>query len=346
MLLHIIFLLSICTFCHWMWLLPLLLLFWLLGWLFEWFKRQTYLDRITELERENSRLSIKSTDLEKELGLVKYDLEKSNADRNAVKSRNADLEIKLRSCNEQRTNLETQLAIIEENTINLDAENTSSLGFLDGGSIEDNSAKVGTEIVGIGSFFSENDLQIIEGIGPKIEGLLKAAGFNTWNDVGNASVDDLSKILEHAGSRYRVHNPKTWPDQARLAANGDWDALTKYQKMLDNGKENPNTVGETPSKLEKLYAKKIGFAAFKPNDLKIVEGIGPKIESLLHQAGITTWAELAATSVERIQEILSAAGDRYRLANPTTWPKQAAFAADGKWVELKSYQDFLDSGRG
>ena len=65
----------------------------------------------------------------------------------------------------------------------------------------------------------------------------------------------------------------------------------------------------------------------------------------MKDAGINTWSELAATDVAKIQEVLDAAGDRFKLANPTTWPKQADLAANGKWSELTEYQDFLDGGK-
>lgn len=83
----------------------------------------------------------------------------------------------------------------------------------------------------------------------------------------------------------------------------------------------------------------------KPDDLKIVEGIGPKIEQLLKDGGINTWAELAAADVDRLREILDAAGPRYQIHDPSTWPAQAKFADEGKWEELKEYQDMLIGGR-
>ncbi len=83
----------------------------------------------------------------------------------------------------------------------------------------------------------------------------------------------------------------------------------------------------------------------KPDDLKKVEGIGPKIASLLNDAGILTFASLASTDVEKIKEILVAAGNRYKMHDPTTWPQQANLAADGKWDELKKWQDELDGGK-
>ncbi|MEI7586177.1 hypothetical protein [Runella sp.] len=82
-----------------------------------------------------------------------------------------------------------------------------------------------------------------------------------------------------------------------------------------------------------------------PDDLKIVEGIGPKIEKLLNDEGILTFAQLAATAPERIKEILVAAGTRFQMHDPTTWPEQSALARDGKLEELKAWQDELNKGR-
>jgi large subunit ribosomal protein L27 len=83
----------------------------------------------------------------------------------------------------------------------------------------------------------------------------------------------------------------------------------------------------------------------KLDDLKIVEGVGPKIEQLLKEGGIHTWADLAAANVDRLKEILDAAGPRYQIHNPSTWPAQAKFAAEGNFDELKEYQDMLTGGR-
>jgi predicted flap endonuclease-1-like 5' DNA nuclease len=83
----------------------------------------------------------------------------------------------------------------------------------------------------------------------------------------------------------------------------------------------------------------------KKDDLKIVEGIGPKIEELCNNAGIYTIEELAATSAERLKGILDAAGARFQMHDPTTWPVQSALARDGKWDELKKWQDELNRGQ-
>ncbi len=81
------------------------------------------------------------------------------------------------------------------------------------------------------------------------------------------------------------------------------------------------------------------------DDLKIVEGIGPKIEQLLFKAGVTTYGQLAATSVQQLKDILLEAGSRYAMHDPGTWSAQALLAANGEWENLKAYQDFLNAGK-
>jgi predicted flap endonuclease-1-like 5' DNA nuclease len=83
----------------------------------------------------------------------------------------------------------------------------------------------------------------------------------------------------------------------------------------------------------------------KQDDLKIVEGIGPKIEELYNAAGISTWKALSETTVEKSQAILDAAGERFSVHNPSTWARQAEMAYHGKWDELKAWQDTLDGGK-
>lgn len=89
-----------------------------------------------------------------------------------------------------------------------------------------------------------------------------------------------------------------------------------------------------------VFGKKI-----KQDDLKIVEGIGPKIEELYHSFNIKTWKQLSETSVEKSNEILESGGDRFKLHTPNTWAKQAKLCYEGKWEELKKLQDELDGGK-
>ncbi len=89
----------------------------------------------------------------------------------------------------------------------------------------------------VADFAAKDDLKRVEGIGPKIEGLLNAAGINTFSDLENTAVDKVKAILTEAGNRYKAHDPTTWPRQAGMAAAGKWDELQKWQDELDGGKE-------------------------------------------------------------------------------------------------------------
>jgi small subunit ribosomal protein S1 len=81
-----------------------------------------------------------------------------------------------------------------------------------------------------------DDLKKIEGVGPKIAEILGAAGVDSFAKVADTSVDDLKTILESAGSRYKMFDPTTWPEQAKLAAAGDWDGLKALQGELSGGR--------------------------------------------------------------------------------------------------------------
>ena len=83
----------------------------------------------------------------------------------------------------------------------------------------------------------------------------------------------------------------------------------------------------------------------KVDDLTIIEGIGPKINNLLHKDGIKTFEDLADTSKSQLQKILDEAGPKFRIHDPATWSKQARLAAGGKFKELERLQDRLTGGR-
>jgi len=84
-------------------------------------------------------------------------------------------------------------------------------------------------------------------------------------------------------------------------------------------------------------------APAKPDDLAIVEGIGPKIAGLLQAAGITTFAQLAEADLDHLRKILKDAG--LYMTDPATWAEQAKLAAEGRWDELGALQDILKGGR-
>lgn len=100
-----------------------------------------------------------------------------------------------------------------------------------------------------------------------------------------------------------------------------------------------------PSGLDLAAAVAAGFAPRGVDDLEIVEGIGPRIAALLRAEGIATWLGLATCGSERLRDVLDLGGPGFRIADPASWPEQAALAAEGRWAELRALQDRLVAGR-
>ena len=80
-----------------------------------------------------------------------------------------------------------------------------------------------------------DDLELIEGIGPKIAELLKAAGIDTFDALAKAPVEKVQEVLEAGGSKFNLAKPETWAEQAALAASGDWAAFDKLTEALVGG---------------------------------------------------------------------------------------------------------------
>lgn len=97
---------------------------------------------------------------------------------------------------------------------------------------------------------------------------------------------------------------------------------------------------ETKAPAKKAAPKK----AAKADDLKKIEGVGPKAAEAMVAAGLDTFAKVAKVKPEAIATILSEASSNLAHLVTDTWPKQAKLAADGKWDELKELQDRLDGG--
>ena len=228
-------------------------------------------------------------------------------------------------------------------TSNLADQAISSLGTLGVAAVAGDQVSIGSK--DMFDVLKEDNLQIIEGVGPKMAAVLNENHISTWGDLAGKTSDGLRQILssEQYGRKYQIIDPESWPQQAALANQGNWDRLIAMQKDLNS--RLVSSRSNTDSKVEKVLIKLGALRKYQKDDLKIIEGIGPKIETLMHNAGIRSWAALAGSSTERLQEILDQAGDRFRLADPTTWARQAGLAEAGNWKELEDYQELLQGGR-
>ncbi|TDB68787.1 50S ribosomal protein L17 [Arundinibacter roseus] len=83
-----------------------------------------------------------------------------------------------------------------------------------------------------------DDLEKVEGVGPKIAEVLQAAGIDSFAKLAETTPEAIREILDNAGSQFASHDPATWPKQAELAAAGQWEELKTWQDELNGGREN------------------------------------------------------------------------------------------------------------
>ncbi|WP_020537253.1 helix-hairpin-helix domain-containing protein [Lewinella cohaerens] len=162
----------------------------------------------------------------------------------------------------------------------------------------------------------------IEGIGDFLEKKLNSIGVFSYEDIANWTPGRIDEVTGKIGYIPGRIEKDDWVGQAALL----------LQKEL-----------QTPAPTATATAE--AAKGKKATDLKIIEGIGPKIEEVLKDAGIEDWSALAAAEPGNLKDILEEAGDQYRMHNPYTWPLQARLAAAGRWDEFKTYQEELKGGK-
>lgn len=133
--------------------------------------------------------------------------------------------------------------------------------------------------------------------------------------------------------------------KAKKVAETPKAAETKAAKAPKSTAEKATKTAAPSKKARDADTVKVAEPVSVPDNLQIVEGIGPKIAELLAQQGITTFAALAKTPPTQLREMLLAAGRRFAVTDPTTWPEQAAVAASGDMDALRAMQAELKGGR-
>ena len=167
-----------------------------------------------------------------------------------------------------------------------------------------------------------DDLTQLAGVGPKASEALATAGITTYAALAEANEPQLRHAL-HAADMVPPANVASWPMQASYAAKGDWQGLMKYNKR---GSEPSHRGGSKPKAAKAAAA----------DDLTQLNGIGPRISSILSDGGVTTYAELEHADPSELRKII-AQGGALPPSSLDTWPKQASYAVRGDWQGLASY---------
>jgi small subunit ribosomal protein S1 len=138
---------------------------------------------------------------------------------------------------------------------------------------------------------------------------------------------------------------KTTQSQVKKSTLGELGVFEQLKEQIEDAKAAKAKKEATKKETAKKEAPKVKAVKSESDDLKKIEGIGPKIADLLSEGGFETFAKLADAKIDQIKEILEAAGSRYKMHDPTTWSEQAGLAAKGEWDKLKEWQDSLKGGK-
>ena len=137
-------------------------------------------------------------------------------------------------------------------------------------------------------------------------------------------------------------------NEAMLEAKSSKASKKSGAKRTRRSKKSSSASEATPKvekKEEKVEAKSEEKKESTADDLTKIEGIGPKIAEVLNANNINSFAELSEQSSDAIKGMLDEAEGNFAAHDPGTWPEQAKLAAEGKWDELKKWQDELDGGK-
>jgi len=182
-----------------------------------------------------------------------------------------------------------------------------------------------------------DDLTQIKDIGPFLQQKLNEADIYSYEQIANWTEADIITYTELIGYLPGIIQRDDWVGQAAALAAEPSHAPEPAQEPVRSAS---SVTTPAPAK-SPVEAPK----ATADDNLRIVEGIGPKIEAVLKTAGVDSLHTLAATPAEQLREILDAAGSRYKSHDPRSWPVQAGLAADGKLAELKAWQKELKGGK-
>ncbi|WP_407556380.1 hypothetical protein [Winogradskyella sp. 4-2091] len=155
----------------------------------------------------------------------------------------AKLEADLATCRKARTALEADLSASKNRASLLQADLTSAK--TENANLAASFAAPAVALIPFnadaakavfGKKIKQDDLTVVEGIGPKIQELFHNHDVKTWKALSECSVEKCQSVLDSGGDRFKVHKPGTWPAQAKFAYEGKWAELLKWQDELDGGK--------------------------------------------------------------------------------------------------------------
>ncbi|WP_419213746.1 30S ribosomal protein S2 [Maribacter sp. X9] len=175
------------------------------------------------------------------------------------------------------------------------------------------------------------------------------------NDDASKSIDIIMTEVTNAVAEGLSERKSEKGDEKEGKSEGKKEKSAKKKEALDKPEPTPAKVDTKPNPVvakvpnvevdvEATQKAVANDSTSEADDLTKIEGVGPKAAEALVAAGMTSYADIAKGDPEKIKEILTESSSRMAHLDPTSWPKQAKMAADGKWDELQAWQDNVKGG--
>ncbi len=242
---------------------------------------------------------------------------------------------------------DTDTTLVDEDN-ELSAKGAAALGAAGVEAVGGEVHKKDSQVSNLAGIAADN-LQIIEGIGPVMQETLNKNGIYTWHDLAQTNRDSLLSMFD--SQKQGMVDAEFWIEQASLAAAGKTQELIQLQKADGSSSKfednflsvigttsdvTADTGGESGASTEGTSdTEATGLASLQPDNLQIIEGIGPAMEKTLHNNGVRSWRDLA--SMEK-DDLLALFEGQQGLVNAESWIEQASLAAEGKTQELIQLQ--------
>lgn len=170
----------------------------------------------------------------------------------------------------------------------------------------------------------------------------------------------LRVALDRANLKLAPSLP-TWSRKAGYLAAGDQDRFAAYTEDLVAGQDpttwtagednDPDSGDSRVTRVGEFEVDESGFARRLRNPksgegdyLQRIEGIGPKIDAALKNAGISTFVELANATDATLRLAIEAAGMTF-APSLVTWAGQSRYLANGDEAGFSAYTERLSAGR-
>jgi predicted flap endonuclease-1-like 5' DNA nuclease len=220
------------------------------------------------------------------------------------------------------------------------SETTSSVAGVGTGAAAVAAGGAGLALTAIGipaAVGAADDLEMIKGVGPKLNGVLNGLGITRFDQIAAWSGDDVAKVDTHLESFSGRIDREEWIPQAKLLAAGN---MTEFNRLYGTAGA---AVGAAAAGAVAMTALGIPAAVGAPDDLLQLKGVGPKLNALLNSLGVTRFDQIAAWTAADVAKVDPELGSFKGRIERESWVEQAGLLASGAIAAFEAKFGKLDS---